>query len=324
MEHRVAVIGAGLIGRAWSIVFARSGYEVRLYDSAKQVRDAVMLRLEATLADLEAMALIPVHEKTVILSRVSIVDALADAVVGVPYVQEAIQETLEAKQSIFGQIERLAESATILASSSSALLPSQIFSHMQHKGRCVVVHPVNPPFLVPFVEIVPDENTASTTVQVVKDLMARIKQQPIVLKREYPGFVLNRLQVALVNEAISIVQQGIASVADVDDAVKFGLGRRWAFMGPFETIDLNAPGGIRDFLERFESMYLLAKEFHAMAPFSPELLAQLEMARRNALPLSQLENRMEWRDQELMRVTKLFLDDPPPQEAPSRRRSSKA
>ncbi len=178
----------------------------------------------------------------------------------------------------------------------------------------MVVHPVNPPFLVPFVEIVPDENTAATTVRVVKHLMESIKQKPIVLTREYPGFVLNRLQVALVNEAISIVQQGIASVADVDDAVKFGLGRRWAFMGPFETIDLNAPGGIRDFLERFESMYLLAREFHAMAPFSSELLTQLETARRNALPLSQLEDRMEWRDRELMRVTKLFLENSPPQE----------
>ena len=227
-QHQVGIVGAGLIGRAWSIVFARSGYEVRLYDSAVRIRDAVIPRLETTLADLETMALIPAREKALILSRVTVVDALADAVVGVPYVQEAIQETLDAKQSIFGQIESLAGSATILASSSSALLPSQIFSHMQHKGRCVVVHPVNPPFLVPFVEIVPDENTAATTVRVVKRLMESINQKPIVLTREYPGFVLNRLQVALVNEAISIVQQGIASVADVDDAVKFGLGRRWA------------------------------------------------------------------------------------------------
>ncbi|MCL4351269.1 MAG: 3-hydroxyacyl-CoA dehydrogenase [Firmicutes bacterium] len=313
-QHQVGIVGAGLIGRAWSIVFARSGYEVRLYDSAVRLRDAVIPRLETTLADLETMALIPAREKALILSRVTVVDALADAVVGVPYVQEAIQETLDAKQSIFGQIESLAGSATILASSSSALLPSQIFSHMQHKGRCVVVHPVNPPFLVPFVEIVPDENTAATTVRVVKRLMESINQKPIVLTREYPGFVLNRLQVALVNEAISIVQQGIASVADVDDAVKFGLGRRWAFMGPFETLDLNAPGGIRDFLERFESMYLLARGFHAMAPFSSELLTQLETARRNALPLSQLEDRMEWRDRELMRVTKLFLENSPPQE----------
>ncbi len=315
MEKRVGIIGAGLIGRAWTIVFARSGYEVRLYDSAVRLRDDVMPRLEATLSDLEAMALVPAQEKALILSRVTVVETLAEAVVGVPYIQEAIEETLAAKQSMFGQIEQLAESATILASSSSALLPSQIFSNMRHKGRCVVVHPVNPPFLVPFVEIVPEENTASTIVQIVKDLMESIKQKPIVLTREYPGFVLNRLQVALVNEAISIVQQGIASVAEVDDAVKFGLGRRWAFMGPFETIDLNAPGGIRDFLARFESMYLLARDFHAMAPFSPDLMAQLETARRNVLPLSQLQDRMEWRDRELMRVTKLFLDDPPPQEA---------
>ena len=203
MEKRVGIIGAGLIGRAWTIVFARSGYEVRLYDSAVRLRDDVMPRLEATLSDLEAMALVPAQEKALILSRVTVVETLAEAVVGVPYIQEAIEETLAAKQSMFGQIEQLAESATILASSSSALLPSQIFSNMRHKGRCVVVHPVNPPFLVPFVEIVPEENTASTIVQIVKDLMESIKQKPIVLTREYPGFVLNRLQVALVNEAIS-------------------------------------------------------------------------------------------------------------------------
>ena len=304
MEERVAIIGAGLIGRAWTIVFARSEYEVSLYDSAVDIRVDILERLGSTLSDLEAMELIQPYEKASIMSRVTVHSDLADALTGASYIQEAIGETLEAKRLVFGRLEALADPMAILASSSSALLPSQMFTNMLHEDRCLVVHPVNPPFLVPFVEIVPGPHTSSSTVQKVKKLMVAIKQKPIVLAQEYPGFVLNRLQVALVNEAISIVQQGIASVADVDDAVKFGLGRRWAFMGPFETIDLNAPGGIRDFLERFESMYLLAKDFQAMAPFSPELLTYLETARRSLVSQDQLKDRMVWRDRELMKITK--------------------
>lgn len=309
MGEHITVVGAGLIGRAWAIVFAGAGYMVSIYDSSKTAVDNVLRQIEASVEDLIDAGLVSQREGEGILGRVVPYNNLAEAVHGASYVQEAVAENLQVKQTVFAELEAVVDKQTILATSTSALLPSAIFGKMAHKGRCLVAHPVNPPYLIPLVELVPGPETDSAVVMTTKEIMNTAGQKPIVLTREYPGFVLNRLQVALVNEALSIVRNGIASMEDVDEAVKSGLGWRWVFMGPFETIDLNAPDGIRDYLTRFQDMYALAKDFQPQAPFSEEQLDRFETERRRTLSRTQLGQRARWRDQKLMRIARFLKNN---------------
>ena len=190
---------------------------------------------------------------------------------------------------------------TVLASSSSALRTSLFTEDLGGRGRCLVVHPVNPPYLLPLVELSPAPWTTLETVARARALMEAVGQVPVTLRREIPGFLLNRLQGALLQEAFRLVEQGYASMEDIDHTIKDGLGLRWSFMGPFETIDLNAPGGIADYLRRYGPAY------HEMAvsggppkAWSAELIARLEAERRAALPAETLDARQAWRDRRLM------------------------
>lgn len=303
---RISLIGGGLIGRAWAIVFARAGYSVAIYEPDAQALSQVSTRISRTLEEMERHSLITTGEQGAILDRVVASEDLSTCLQNAEYVQECVPEVLEVKQDTVYNLEKMVEDNVVLASSTSTFMPSVLFKRCRVKTRCVVVHPVNPPYLVPLVEVVPSSETSTATVDQVRALMRAVGQIPIMLKREIEGFVLNRLQVALVNEAISLVSHGVASMDDVDAAMKYGLGRRWVFMGPFETIDLNAPEGIKDYLSRFEELYTLARKFEPMAPFSNELIHALEVERRQTLPSEELESRAAWRDQELMRVSRFM------------------
>lgn len=309
--NKISIVGGGLIGRAWSIVFARADYSVIIYEPEAKVASSTMSQLATNLDEMEACKLIEREQSRGILGRIEISQDLRASLHGATYVQECIPEVLADKQRLFSGIEQMVNDDVILASSTSTFAPSLLFEHCHLKRRCLVAHPVNPPYLVPLVEVVPSPDTAQETVDTVRTLMEAAGQMAITLKREIPGFVLNRLQVALVNEAISLVVNGVASMNDVDAAVKCGLGRRWTFMGPFETIDLNAPRGIRDYLTRFQDLYMLASEFKAMAPFSDEVLQLLEEERRETLGGENLQARAAWRDLQLMRVAKFHSTQSP-------------
>ncbi len=304
--RKISVIGGGLIGRAWAIVFSRADYSVAIFDPVSNAAAHIVPRIADSLNEMECHSLLGPGEKDQIMERIMVCEHLGQCVQGSAYVQECASEVLTIKQNLFCEIEPLIGNDVILASSTSTFMPSVLFRRCQVRERCLVVHPVNPPHLVPLVELVPSSETTVFTLKQVRQLMQAVGQIPITLKQEIAGFVLNRLQVALVNEAISLVAHGIASMEEVDVAVKYGLSRRWVFMGPFETIDLNAPGGIRDYLERYEELYRLARNFQPMAPFPQELLNTLENERRGVLPIADLESRSGWRDRQLMRVTRFF------------------
>ena len=189
----------------------------------------------------------------------------------------------------------------MLASSSSALLPSAFTEGLAGRARCLVAHPINPPYLVPAVEIVPAPWTAPEVVERARALMEGIGQSPIVMAREIDGFVMNRLQGALLDEAFRLVADGHASAEDVDRGIRDGLGLRWAFMGPFETIDLNAPGGVRDYVARYDGLYeRLAAGARSRADWTGEALDRVEAERRASLPEDRLAERQAWRDRTLM------------------------
>lgn len=297
--EKIAVIGAGLIGSAWATVFARAGYSVVLHDVNPEVMTSALVAINANLAKLYVAGLITEQPETV-LQRITTAPTLEQAVRGAGLVQENVRETVAAKKEIFAELDRLAAADTILASSTSGIPASSFTADLKGRARCLVGHPINPPSLVPLVELVPAPWTDQSTMERARALYEGAGQVPIMVQREIQGFIVNRLQGALLSEAFRLVEDGYVNSADVDKAVKDGLGLRWAFMGPFETIDLNAPGGIRDYCERYGPLYLdIAKQAEPRV-WNDALLDRLEQERLQKLPASERPARQLWRDQRLM------------------------
>ncbi|MFF0431756.1 3-hydroxyacyl-CoA dehydrogenase NAD-binding domain-containing protein [Streptomyces sp. NPDC004327] len=230
---RVAVVGTGVIGASWTTLFLEYGHEVVATDPAPgaeaRLRAAVTARQE----------------------RLSFTPDLAEAVADAGFVQESGPERPELKDEVFAVLDAAAPPGTILASSSSGLLPSRIQrACAAHPERVLVGHPFNPPHLIPLVEVVPGERTAEAAVEEAMGFYRGLGRHPIRLRRELPGHVANRLQAALWREAYSLVERGAASVADIDAAIAHGPGLRWALLGPFLNQHLSGgPGGIAHVLE---------------------------------------------------------------------------
>jgi len=299
--ERIAVVGAGMIGRAWSIVFARAGLPVVLHDVNPAVLGPALDLIEKSLSDLHASGLVS-EPAAVIRARVTAAASLEEALRDATYVQENALETVAAKRDVFRAMDRVARPDAILASSTSGIPASAFTEELAGRSRCLVAHPINPPSLVPLVELVPAPWTDPDVVERTRALLQSVGQVPIVVARELKGFIVNRLQGALLTEAFSLVEQGFVSAEDLDKAVKDGLGLRWSFMGPFETIDLNAPGGVRDYCARYGPLYLEIAKESAPHPWSDGLIGKVEEERLAALPASERPARQGWRDRRLMKL----------------------
>jgi L-gulonate 3-dehydrogenase len=249
----VAIVGAGLIGRAWAVVFARAGFDVRVFDPDAGQRAAAPELIRAGLDESSAHGLLDDPDGA--RARVTMAENLAEAVAGVGLVQENGPEVVEVKRAVFAELDRLSPPEAILASSTSAIVASQFTQELAGRARCLVAHPVNPPHLVPIVELCGAPWTSPETIERARRLYESVGQVPITVNQEVEGFVLNRLQGALLAEAFRLVGEGVVSPQDLDKTVKDGLGLRWSFMGPFETIDLNAPGGMADYCARYTGFY---------------------------------------------------------------------
>jgi len=253
----------------------------------------------ANLADMVAHGL--ADDADAALARITICDTLEETVASVDYIQESVFEQLDLKIEISGRIGEAMRADAIVGSSTSALPASAFTENAPKRGRFIVAHPVNPPHLVPVVELVPAPWTDPEVQPAVRALMERIGQVPVSVTREIEGFILNRLQGALLDEAFSLYDQGYASAADIDATISHGLGLRWSFMGPFETIDLNAPGGVADYAARFDRMYtVMANSRKNPHPWSKPLVDRITAERRAAVPEDQLAARRDWRDRRLM------------------------
>lgn len=295
----VAVIGAGLIGRAWAMVFARAGWTVHLYDATAGQVDAARAFIATSLAEQQAAGY--ADDAAAAAARVIPVGSLEDAVAGVAWVQENLPEVLSLKREVYAALDRAAAPLTVLASSTSAIPASQFTEGLPGRARCLVAHPVNPPHLVPVVELCGAPWTSRATIDRAYAVMTEVGQVPVVVKRELPGFILNRLQGALLTEAMRLVGEGYISPADLDKTISDGLGLRWSFMGPFATIELNAPGGVADYCARYADFY---REL-ARAPAGPEAwsaanAAQLSDAMGSTGDAAQRDTRMQWRDRRLL------------------------
>ena len=205
------------------------------------------------------------------------------------------------KIKVFAQLDAAARPDAVLASSTSALLPSRFTEGLKGRERCIVAHPINPPYLIPAVEVVPAPWTSAGTVQRTQQFLTSAGHAPLVMKREIDGFIMNRLQGALLEEAFRLVADGYATVEDVDIGIRDGLALRWSFMGPFETIDLNAPGGVRDYVERYQGLYVnLFHQMQRRVDWNGPVIDNIERDRRSKLPQDRLQERQIWRDKRLM------------------------
>jgi L-gulonate 3-dehydrogenase len=256
MKHQnrnVAIVGVGLIGRGWAVIFARAGWNVRLTDphlptlhaAPGLVRDELHALARHGLAD----------DPDGASARISIATSIQDAVRDAEFVQENGPESLEEKKAIFAELDRHAPEDTLLGSSTSAITASRFTETLPGRARCLIGHPVNPPHLIPLVELCGAPWTSPKAIDNARQIYREIGQVPVTINREINGFVLNRLQGALLAEAFRLVGEGFISAEDLDHTVKDGLGLRWSFLGPLETIELNAPGGIPDYCARYTGFY---------------------------------------------------------------------
>src|SRR5580698_4869629 len=298
---RVAVVGAGFIGRAWAIAFARSGHDVALWDQDREAPGKAVDFIAAILPDLAAHDLLDGAAEQTILSRLRPTHDLAEALAGVDHVQENAPERIEVKKALFAELDRLAAKNVILASSSSALRPSLFTEELPGRERCLVIHPLNPPYLIPAAEIVPAPWTSPAVVERARAFLVAAGQAPIVMKQELDGFVMNRLQGALLEEAFRLVADGYATSEDIDIGLREGLALRWSFMGPFETIDLNAPAGVRDYADRYQGIYSgIFPSTQWRADWSGPVMDKVESERRERLAADKLGERQAWRDRRLI------------------------
>ncbi|XP_065057577.1 lambda-crystallin-like [Rhopilema esculentum] len=306
-EKKIAVIGSGLIGRCWAIIFAKAGYSVCLYDVNKAQITNALDTCRTQLSQMETDGFFKESSLNaeeifrLISGSANLMDALKDAI----YVQECTPENIDMKKQVFAELSKHADEGTIIASSTSCLVPSLFTEKLPNRSHCLVAHPVNPPHLVPLVELVPSPWTDPEVVERTKDLMKDIGQTPVIAKKEVNGFILNRLQYALLMEAWRLVEDGVCSPEDVDLTVSKGLGLRYAVMGPFETMHLNA-AGVKDYCERYGSnIERICREEGGPRTMAGQTAEKIHEAMCNIVPVDKLEERREWRDSKLGELFKL-------------------
>ncbi|HTP84378.1 MAG TPA: 3-hydroxyacyl-CoA dehydrogenase NAD-binding domain-containing protein [Alphaproteobacteria bacterium] len=243
--RRVAVIGAGTIGASWAAYFLSRGLQVTAWDPRPDTEGFVRRFIAEAWPALSRLGLAAGADP----GRVTFAKDAAAATAGAEFVQESGPEREDLKIDLFRALDAAVAPEIVIASSSSGLLMSRIQDGCRHPGRCVIGHPFNPPHLIPLVEVVGGHKTQPQAVARAMAFYAQVGKEPIHVRKEVKGHIANRLQAALWREAVHLLAEDVASVADIDKAIAFGPGLRWAFMGPNTTFHLaGGEGGMAHFL----------------------------------------------------------------------------
>ena len=305
--NKIGICGAGLIGASWAIGFANAGYLSYVYDNNTNTVENFNKYFDDLLLDLKTID--PNINKDKIRSNIKLNCTIEQICENAVLIQESIVEDLKVKQDVYKELDRLTSKETILASSSSYLVISEISEFVEHKNRCINAHPALPPHVVPFVEVVGSQDTSEEIINKALIIYKKANYAAILVKKETEGFVLNRLQGALLNEAVRLHEGGFASMEDIDIALKHALGIRWAFMGPFEIMDLNAPEGIRDSFSRYRTgIQNLAKQQNTVPSYSDEYLEKLDKEQRQRLAYQDRPDRIKKRNKMIALIRKLKLE----------------
>ena len=264
---KIGVIGAGTMGAGVAEIFAQFGYTVILYNRSKVGMQRAVERLQSKVTVVPA----PIEKETDVVGAKIYTTHDLTGLAQVDLISESIAESLEVKQEIFRKLDEICNSQTILTTNTSGLSISQIATAVSHPERFAGVHFFNPPEIVPAVEVIKGAETADATCEILIDLLKLMQKQPILVQKDVPGFVASRLQFAVVREALHLVEEGIASPADIDAVMKHGLGLRWALLGPLEIADL---GG----LDIFNTVGSYVAKSMSNATESPKVLQDLVAA----------------------------------------------
>ncbi|AWR97547.1 3-hydroxyacyl-CoA dehydrogenase family protein [Acidianus sulfidivorans JP7] len=310
MIKNVSIIGAGLIGSGWATLLATKGYNVSLYTDKKETLDKGIAKIKSYLEVMKNNNLVD-KEPDYYLKNIKTTTNLDEAIENTDFVIEAIIEDYDAKKKLFGYLDSKLDKSIILGSSTSGLLMTEIQKAMnRYPERGVIVHPWNPPHLLPLVEIVPGEKTSKEVLDITKEFMESLDRVVVVLKKEVPGFLGNRLAFALFREAVYLVDEGIASVEDIDKVMTAAIGLRWAFMGPFLTYHLGGgEGGLEYFFSRGfgyganEWMNTLAK--YDKFPYTGVIKAVQQMKEYSSIKGKSFQELSKWRDEKLFKIYKI-------------------
>ncbi len=307
--QNVAVIGLGTIGHSVAQVYAAGGFNVKCFDPCEETRETTISRVRGNLEQMSTAEIIAIDKIDQIINHLTICDSLIQATKQADFVSEAVVEDLAVKQNLFAALEDIVTPETILASNTSSYPMSQIAKRMRHPQRALVTHPFNPPHLLPVIEVVPTKETSEGVIDSAMELLRQVGKQPVRLRKEIPGFLINRIQTAMIREVCDLLDQEVASAEDIDTAVRGSLGFRLAAIGPLEVCDFagldiwasvfgNLSGDICSSTDVPSSMKKLVDSGHYGTKSYCGFFDYSESGR--------LEERTSKRDQSFLKILKLF------------------
>ena len=254
--RRIALVGRGIIGASWALVFARAGRTVSVWER-EGPGESTRARVANLVRNLRGTGL---EGDAGTLDRIVVSLTLEQALEGADYVQESVREDIGIKRDLFSRIEPLISPGTIVASSTSGIVPGRLSDAFRNPERFLVVHPLTPPHVLPITEVCASVATNAETVAATEAMLVEVGQRPMRVHAELDGFVLNRILGAVLNEIFALIRDGALAPEDVDAALTEGFGLRWAAIGPLAAMQLNAPGGVREYLKRYGHIFSAAAQ----------------------------------------------------------------
>jgi 3-hydroxybutyryl-CoA dehydrogenase len=307
--RKVSVIGAGIMGHGFAQIFAQKGYSVSLYDIDENILKSALARIGASLDTFTEHGMIRAKEKKPTLQRIVVTTDLEEAVRQADFVLEAVPEIMDLKKEIFVKLDRFTPPHAILASNTSGLSITQMGSVTQRPQKTIIVHGVNPPTIIPVVEIVRGEKTSDETAELCYRLLRKLGKTPVRVLKEVPGFLFNRLQLALWREALHCLENGVATAEDIDILVKNGYGFRLANLGPLETSDF---GGLDTFYRLAQNLFPDLSAAQSVPPVLEKLVQAGKLGVKTgegfySYPPAAAKKKIKQRDQRLLQQLKLFM-----------------
>ncbi|XP_063727770.1 lambda-crystallin-like [Symsagittifera roscoffensis] len=303
--QEISIVGSGAIGQSLGIIFAVHGIKVTFFDALFEADSSNISKVKNAIVDRLNASEFPKNADK-LFEKISFAQSLSECVKNADLVYECVFENPEIKQKVMQDIDKYISTDTIMASSTSCIMPSVLSAGLKHQENFIVAHPVNPPFYLQLVEIVPAPWTKDYAVQKVKELMLFVGQKPICLKKEADGFALNRVQYAVINSSWNLVKDGILDPEDVDSVMVYGLGPRYAAIGPFQTAQTNAPGGFKDYMQRYEAgMLRVSKDAGFEIEYDKKSFEEISSYLEHKMPVANMAESIQKRDSVLKQIKKM-------------------
>jgi 3-hydroxyacyl-CoA dehydrogenase len=302
----VACVGAGVIGHSWACCFAQRGYTVRLMDINQDVLNDIPEKVRANYEVFIKKGLLTHDELEATLKRIKIGSDISWAVESADFCIESVLEDLSLKKDVFTQMDKFAPKRAILASSTSSQSITEIGRVTGRPEKCITMHPLNPPHIIPAVEVVRGKCTSEETTSLTVELLKKIRRKPYVCMKEVPGFVMTRLMTIILREALSLLNRGVASVEDIDTAINAGVGLRFGLMGIFEINNLTSTGGLEMFLKKYsESIRHIWADIEELKEIPSDLAEKAVAGIKDELRGKSPEEIIRWRDEKLLELMKI-------------------